>query len=428
MIRVLAAFLCLAWAAAEDVVPPPVAEPPPAPVEAVAPAEPPAVAPPVVAEPPPAAPAAPAVEPAPPVPVPPADAPVDVTAMAEADTLLQRFDPDLHALDDQRRPVQAMDNAFTSPASDIAEELAHSNWFSLLIFAPFLILPQVLLIYIIFAFRDRGDGRKPATFSHNAKLEIAWTIIPFIALTIVAIPTYEILLRMERPVGKAAEQVMAVEVRAKRYNFIYTYTRMGDGRVTDPQEERIVIDGGHPDLPPPLVLIKGRPVELHITSQDVNHAWWIPAFGVKKDAYAGRYTYAWFTPTRTGFFKGACAELCGPDHGIMLASAVVVEVEDFAVWEGLMHHRAAAQSVWRRAAENPRAAAAAVADYLAKGATPERLRALRYWTAQGAAMAVRRPSVDMRAPGAPTLAQVRESAQRSRTAIDQAIVAQGKRS
>ena len=136
----------------------------------------------------------------------------------------------------------------------------------------------------------------------------------------------------------------------------------------------------------PLVLAKGRTTILNITSNDVNHAWWIPAFGVKKDAIIGRYTNTWFTPDTEGFFKGQCAELCGQGHGIMIISAVVVSPERFAVYAGLQRHRNDTLKVW--SALQPSVASVdrpaldeAVKAYLAKGAGPERQLALRYWIA-----------------------------------------------
>lgn len=145
----------------------------------------------------------------------------------------------------------------------------------------------------------------------------------------------------------------------------------------------------------PLVLVKDRRVILNLTSNDVNHAWWIPAFGVKKDAIKGRYTNTWFTPEKLGLFKGQCAELCGQGHGIMLISALVVEEADFAVWSELQRHRADTVRVWTALVAKEldgKAVEEAVGAYLLKGGVPWRVFALRFWMASNAASLSRRSS------------------------------------
>jgi cytochrome c oxidase subunit 2 len=76
----------------------------------------------------------------------------------------------------------------------------------------------------------------------------------------------------------------------------------------------------------------GRPVELTMTSQDVIHDFFVPAFRVKQDVLPGRYTSLWFTATKTGRFNIFCAEFCGTDHAGMHGSVVVMQPADFARW------------------------------------------------------------------------------------------------
>ena len=136
-----------------------------------------------------------------------------------------------------------------------------------------------------------------------------------------------------------------------------------------------------------VVLAKGRTTQLNITSDDVNHAWWIPAFGVKRDAFKGRFTFVWFTPERVGPFKGQCVELCGEGHGKMLIFSSVVEPADFARYLDLLRRRDDTLKVWSLLQPAPgtaidaKALREAVTAYLAKGRDAERLYALRYWIA-----------------------------------------------
>ncbi len=109
-----------------------------------------------------------------------------------------------------------------APASDVARRVVGMTWFSALVFLPFLVLPLVLLLVVIWKFRDRGDGRKPATFTHNARIEIIWTAIPCLALAVVALPVYEVLYFMELPPADKKDQ-QVITVTGKQFAWDYEY-------------------------------------------------------------------------------------------------------------------------------------------------------------------------------------------------------------
>lgn len=292
------------------------------------------------------------------------------------DEYVKVFNPDLYA----GNVAAPMTSTFTVPGSDISHEVNHMFWFSMLIFLPFLILPQVLLLVAIFRFRQKkGDTRKPATWVHNMRLEIAWTVIPVLALIVVGIPTFPLLFKMELP-PENIDDAVQITVHGHQFAWDYTYNHEGVELKVDPVN-------GHQEV---LVFPVDRTVSLAITSNDVNHAWWIPAFGVKKDAIIGRYNSCWFTPDRTGFFKGQCAELCGPLHGRMIIGAVVVEPQHYERWLTLQKHRDDTTSVWNallgwKAGGDDTAVRAAITKYRAKSTgtaeTAESDFALRYWVA-----------------------------------------------
>jgi cytochrome c oxidase subunit II len=313
----------------------------------------------------------------------PVVAPVSVVDSVDRDVEL--FNPNVYSLDETGHgPKHVTRSPFTDPASDIARQVTSVTWFSSLVFMPFLVLPLLLLLYVIFKFRDQGDGRKPATFTGNHTLEIVWTVIPCVALVVVSIPTWFVLDHMEAPPVKQKDR-MAVRVVGKQFAWDYQYL----GMYKDPKAEQkqAIAVGQFLGIQEPLVLAKGRTVELHMTSDDVNHAWWIPPFGVKKDCIKGRDTYAWFTPDTIGFFKGQCAELCGDGHGIMIITAAVVEKSDFERFIALQRVKDDTLKVWTAIQPPPgtaideKALRDAVAGFLAKGRSPERQYALRYWIA-----------------------------------------------
>jgi cytochrome c oxidase subunit 2 len=315
--------------------------------------------------------------------LPPATAPAAAAPTVEGD--VEQFNPNFYQLDESGHPQIPMVNPFSRPATEIARNMLDATWFSSLVFLPFLVLPMVLLLVVIFRFRDLGDGRKPATFAHNFKLEIIWTVIPFLAVLVVSYPTWVVLDYMDSPPPAEKKDKLTITVIGKQFAWDYVYK----GNYKDPaaeakEELRIGQDQGIQEA---VVLPRGRTTQLNITSDDVNHAWWIPAFGVKRDAFKGRFTFVWFTPERTGKFKGQCAELCGDGHGKMLIFSSVVEPADFARYLDLLRQRDDTVKVWSLLQPPPgatvdaKALREAVAGYLAKGRGAERQYALRYWIA-----------------------------------------------
>lgn len=82
----------------------------------------------------------------------------------------------------------------------------------------------------------------------------------------------------------------------------------------------------------PLVLPVGQKVRFLITSQDVIHSWWVPAFAVKKDANPGFINEAWTLIDKPGIYRGQCAELCGKDHGFMPIVVIAKEPQEYQIW------------------------------------------------------------------------------------------------
>jgi cytochrome c oxidase subunit 2 len=306
---------------------------------------------------------------------------VDIPVGADPQALAEKLNPDIFALNPDGSAQYPMINAFTAnSASDIARDVADNNWFNLLVYLPFLIAPQVLLIIVIFRFKDRGDGRKPATFMTNHKLEAIWTIIPILALLVVSVPVVKVLYKMELSPSNidTNDPMQATVIKVTGHQFWWEYDYKGEN----------AIDFGHDIVSnqEPVILVLDRPVLLNFTSTDVNHAWWVPAFAIKKSAIPDRFTNAWFTPKRLGVYKGNCAELCGEGHGIMFISALIVTPAEFDLWRLMQKNRADVDDVWsilQPLDDTPPASDAqlkvAVAKFFAKDQSPGRRFALRYW-------------------------------------------------
>jgi len=118
-------------------------------------------------------------------------------------------------------------------------------------------------------------------------------------------------------VEDAPANSMLVNVSAQQFSFSYVYGR-NSGAL-----------GKTPSNPSTLVVPENTPVKLEVRSKDVNHDWWVPALGHKIDAIPGQTNTTWFKATRTGTFRGQCAEFCGLGHATMVITVKVVSQSDW---------------------------------------------------------------------------------------------------
>jgi cytochrome c oxidase subunit 2 len=218
-----------------------------------------------------------------------------------------------------------------------------------------------VMIYSIATFR-KSKGAVPATFDHNTKAEIIWTVIPVIILVAMAVPAARTLVKIDDTRGSE------LTVKVTGYQWKWQYEYVGEGvsffstlaRTSD--EARQLDSGIDPssvenyllEVDNPLVVPQGRKVRVLITANDVIHAWWVPDFGMKKDAIPGFINELWFRADEPGTYRGQCAELCGRDHGFMPVVVVVKPQAEYDAW-------LAEQKAARQAAAAPAAQAAALA-------------------------------------------------------------------
>jgi cytochrome c oxidase subunit II len=195
------------------------------------------------------------------------------------------------------------------------------------------------MFYSIIKFRH-SQGAVPATFDHSTRAEIIWTIIPVAILIGMAIPAAATLVKIEDTRGSE----LTVKVTGYQWKWHYDYL---DQKVSffstlarDSDAARQLDSGIAPESVPnyllevdhPLVVPAGAKVRVLLTAADVIHAWWVPAFGMKKDAVPGFVNELWFRADEPGIYRGQCAELCGRDHGFMPVVVDVRSKEDFDRW------------------------------------------------------------------------------------------------
>jgi cytochrome c oxidase subunit 2 len=202
-----------------------------------------------------------------------------------------------------------------------------------------------LMLYSMWAHR-KSKGYKAADFHESTKLEIAWTVVPFLIVIWMGVMATGTLVKMY----DTSASDLTVKVTGSQWKWHYEYLNYGDKtdigvgfysvlstpREQYDQREKIY---GRPlnqdyllEVDNPLVIPKDKKVRFLLTADDVIHAWWVPDFGIKKDAIPGFINELWANVPVTGVFSGACTELCGKDHGYMPIVVKVVEQADFDTW------------------------------------------------------------------------------------------------
>ncbi|TWX71439.1 cytochrome c oxidase subunit II [Colwellia sp. C1TZA3] len=188
-------------------------------------------------------------------------------------------------------------------------------------------------------FHRKSKGFKPATFHESTKVEILWTAIPVVILIAMAFPATITLIDMENN----DDADLTIQITGSQWKWHYKYFDQDlefYSVLSTPREQYENQDGTSAEkgehylleVDRPLVIPTNKKVRFVITSDDVIHAWWVPAFAVKQDANPGFINEAWTKVDDPGIYRGQCAELCGKDHGFM---PIVVEVKseaDYAIW------------------------------------------------------------------------------------------------
>jgi cytochrome c oxidase subunit 2 len=184
-------------------------------------------------------------------------------------------------------------------------------------------------------FHRKSKGAKPANFHESVKVEIAWTVVPFIILIFMAIPAAQTLIAME----DASEPDVTILVTGSQWKWNYKYMENDVEFFSKLATQADQISGKIPkgenyllEVDRPLVIPTGQKVRFLVTSDDVIHSWWVPDFAVKQDANPGFINDAWANVNEPGIYRGQCAELCGKDHGFMPIVVIAKEPAEYDKW------------------------------------------------------------------------------------------------
>ncbi len=190
-------------------------------------------------------------------------------------------------------------------ASDVDALVAFITWGSVILF----VLITMISLYFLWKYRRIGAPTFTSPISHNNQLEITWTLIPTVLVFIIFFWGFKSYLDMRVIPANSME----LKVTGKKWFWAIDYPN-GTNSVNE------------------MVLPVNKPVKLLLSSSDVIHSFYIPAFRTKMDAVPNRYTTMSFEPTMTGTFDIFCAEYCGKSHSGMIGKARVVTESEYAKW------------------------------------------------------------------------------------------------
>jgi cytochrome c oxidase subunit 2 len=189
----------------------------------------------------------------------------------------------------------------------------------------------LLLFWVAIRF-NRKANPVPSRTSHNTLIEIVWTLVPVLILVGMAVPSITLLAAQFKPAPKNAITLKAI---GNQWYWIHDYPDLGVEITSNMLTDEEAKAKGEPRMlgvDNRIVLPVNTPIRLLTTSNDVIHAWAIPAFWIKLDAVPGRINETSFTVDKPGVYYGQCSELCGIKHGFMPIAVEVVSKEDFATW------------------------------------------------------------------------------------------------
>ena len=231
---------------------------------------------------------------------------------------------------------------FQPAVTELARGLQWLDAMILYIITAIVVFVTTLMGYVIIRYNRRANPN-PASFTHNSPVEIAWTVIPVLILTVIGVYSLPVLFKQQ----EIPEADLTIKVTGNQWYWGYEYVdhgfgfdsfMIGDGKVLNDEVEAELVAAGYTRdefllaTDTAVVVPVGQIVVMQLTGADVIHSWTIPAFGVKQDAVPGRLAQLWFKAEKEGVYFGQCSELCGKDHAYMPITVKVVSQEAYEEW------------------------------------------------------------------------------------------------
>jgi cytochrome c oxidase subunit 2 len=226
---------------------------------------------------------------------------------------------------------------FQTPVTSIAADIYELHVWMIVICVAIFIAVFGVMFYSILKHR-KSVGHKAANFHESTTVEIAWTVVPFVIVVLMALPATKTVVAMK----DTSNADITIKATGMQWKWGYDYLK-GEGEgvaflsaLATPRDQ---INGKVPkgdnyllEVDNPLVVPVNKKIRIVTTANDVIHAWGVPAFGVKQDAIPGFVRDTWFKAEKIGTYRGNCYELCGKEHAFMPIVVSVVSEEDYVKW------------------------------------------------------------------------------------------------
>jgi len=236
------------------------------------------------------------------------------------------------------------------PVTKIAEQQVWLHWFMLIICTVIFVAVFGVMFYSIWKHR-KSVGHKSANFHESVKVEIAWTVVPFIIVVLMALPATKAVVASK----DTSNAEITIKATGYQWKWGYDYIK-GEGEgigfiSTLDNAHREMSNSGKPvptddyllKVDNPLVVPVGKKIRIITTSNDVIHSFAVNSFGIKQDAIPGFVRDTWFKAEQIGDFHGQCQELCGKEHAYMPIHVKVVSAEDYTTWVAAENTKLAAK-------------------------------------------------------------------------------------
>ena len=216
------------------------------------------------------------------------------------------------------------------PAGSIAEKATSLHNLLLVIISAISIFVLALLVYTCVRFRHSANPN-PSKTSHNAVIEVLWTVIPVLILVVIAVPSFRLLYYMD----KTKDTEMVIKITGNQWYWNYDYpdeqltfdSYIIDESELEPGQRRLL------EVDYPMVVPAGTRIKLLVTGNDVMHSFFVPSLAVQTYSIIGRVNETWIdVPEGTNTYYGQCNQICGVNHAYMPIVVKALEKDEYKAW------------------------------------------------------------------------------------------------
>jgi len=216
------------------------------------------------------------------------------------------------------------------PAGSIAEKATSLHNLLLVIITAISLFVLALLVYTCVRFRQSANS-KPSKTTHNAVIEVLWTVVPVLILVVIAVPSFRLLYYMD----KTQDTEMVIKITGNQWYWNYEYPdeelsfdsyMIDEAELKKGQKRLLEVDY-------PMVVPAGTRVKLLVTGNDVMHAFFVPSLAVQTYSIIGRVNEAWIdVPEGANTYYGQCNQICGVNHAYMPIVVKALEKNEYEAW------------------------------------------------------------------------------------------------